>query len=346
MKHYTHLVLGIPHASGHPHTAIGASWGGDPEVAKERDRWTDWFTDELFNIDLGDISDVQTYASLFDCDPERPEGEPDRICRHSLIDGTTDSASFRNAMLSEWYEYRSNLLDCASRGGERPLIVDCHSFPSDIAPEVDVCIGFNDDVTCPADETLAELRRIFTDAGYSVAYNHPYANSIAPADYVGHSVKIEINKKCYLDRTEMKKGEGFPKMVSTIHKAYLRLLGRKPVDEAVDAIRNHRYCDLFRRYLDGIRKTPVGLDTWADYYAAASCEAKRVIEIEQLEHDYSDMLPEAEEKILKADLAEAKSRLYKEDVDHLRHRYFIPVQHGGVMMFNRSYNYDKLPSRK
>ena len=58
------------------------------------------------------------------------------------------------------------------------------------------------------------------------------------------------------------------------------------------------------------------------------------------------MLPEAEEKILKADLAETKSRLYKEDVDHLRHRYFIPVQHGGVMMFNRSYNYDSLPSRK
>ena len=143
---YSNLVIAIPHSSGHPHEAIGASWGDDPEVVRESDRWTDWFTDELFNSEIGDVDVVKCYGSRFDCDVERLEHEPDRICRHSMIDGETDAASFRNAMLADWYQYRAELLDKASRGGENPRIVDCHSFPSDLAPNVDVCIGFNEDV--------------------------------------------------------------------------------------------------------------------------------------------------------------------------------------------------------
>ena len=119
---YTHLVIAIPHSSGDPHTAIGASWGDDPEVTRERDRWTDWFTDELFDSEGGGIDVVKCDGSRFDCDVERLEREPDRICRHSMIDGETDTATFRNAMLSDWYQYRAELLDKASRGGENPLI--------------------------------------------------------------------------------------------------------------------------------------------------------------------------------------------------------------------------------
>jgi len=345
VKGYTHLVLGIPHASGHPHEAIGASWGNDPAVTKERDRWTDWHTDELFAADIGDVSVVRCYGSRFDCDVERLEGEPDRICRHSLIDGSEDSAAFRNAMLAEWYEYRARLLDRVWRGGERPLVVDCHSFPSDVAPEVDVCIGFNDDATRPSDAILAALKQVFVDAGYRVAYNHPYGNAIAPTGYVGHSVMIEVSKRCYLDKVEMEKGEGFPKMASAIRRAYLRLLEREPLDETLQAIRDRRYYEYFRQYLDGIQRIPNGSQTWTDYCRWASPEAMRVIEIEQVAQDFDGLIPEAERAILDADLAEAKSCLYREDVDHLRRRYFIPVQHGGVMMFNRSYGYDTLPQR-
>ena len=35
------------------------------------------------------------------------------------------------------------------------LIVDCHSFPSDIAPDVDVCLGFNEDASRPSRATSA-----------------------------------------------------------------------------------------------------------------------------------------------------------------------------------------------
>ena len=70
------------------------------------------------------------------------------------------------------------------------------------------------------------------------------------------------------------------------------------------------------------------------------------MQIEQLRNDYRDMLPADVQAILDADLAEAKSHLFKEDVDYLKARYFIPVQHGGVHRFHQSYNYDQLPSRK
>ena len=68
---YTHLVIAIPHSSGDPNTAIGASWGDNPAATMERDRWTDWFTDELFNSEGGGIDVVTCHGSRFDCDVKR-----------------------------------------------------------------------------------------------------------------------------------------------------------------------------------------------------------------------------------------------------------------------------------
>ena len=108
---YSNLVIAIPHSSGHPHVTIGASWGNDPEVVRESDRWTDWFTDELFNSEIGDVDVVKCYGSRFDCDVKRLEHEPDRICRHSMIDGETDTASFRNAIAPFGYVGHSVMIE-------------------------------------------------------------------------------------------------------------------------------------------------------------------------------------------------------------------------------------------
>ena len=78
---YSNLVIAIPHSSGHPHEAIGASWGDDPEVVRESDRWTDWFTDELFNSEIGDVDVVKCYGSRF--------GERPAVRRQK---GTTDGS--------------------------------------------------------------------------------------------------------------------------------------------------------------------------------------------------------------------------------------------------------------
>ena len=155
---YSNLVIAIPHSSGHPHEAIGASWGNDPDVVRESNRWTDWFTDELFNSEIADV---------------------------------------------------------------------------------DVCIGFNDDGSRPSDETLDAIEKVFADAGYRVARNHPYGNAIAPFGYVGHSVMIEVNKHCYMDEATLAKNQVYPKLAATIRECYLRLLGRNTLDEPIRTVRGH-----------------------------------------------------------------------------------------------------------
>ena len=157
---------------------------------------------------------------------------------------------------------------------------------------------------------------------------------------------IEASKRCYMDEATLAKNNGYPKLAATIRECYLRLLGRSSLDEAIRTVREHDYYRYFKLYLDSVQLTPRGDQTWKDYSRNATPEASKVMEIEQLRNDYRDMLPADIQTILDADLAEAKSHLFKEDVDYLKARYFIPIQHGGVHYFRRSYNYDQLPSRK
>ncbi len=46
LRLYDNVVMAIPHSESAP---SGFDWTSNPEIAKERDRWTDWLTDELFD---------------------------------------------------------------------------------------------------------------------------------------------------------------------------------------------------------------------------------------------------------------------------------------------------------
>ena len=223
---YTNIVLAVPHSVGVP---LDFDWRGDAKVAASARRWTDWHTDDLFGVEDARIVVVKGRLSRFDCDDERLEDEDDRLCRYAQeggIDINEIDAKQWNARLAEWFRYRAELM-AASASGARPLIIDCHSFPSDLAPDVDICIGFNEDVTKPSEETLAVVAGAFRAAGYAVAFNNPYSNAIAPLGYRGHSLMIEVNKRCYLDADEMNSGEGFAMLNKTLVSLYRSLLGRR-----------------------------------------------------------------------------------------------------------------------
>ena len=64
----------------------------------------------------------------------------------------------------------------------------------------------------------------FKAAGYMVAHNRPYSNAIAPLGYRGHSLMIEVNKRCYLDADELDVGDGFAKLHQTLSSIYNCLL--------------------------------------------------------------------------------------------------------------------------
>lgn len=221
---YTKLVVAIPHSSARtPHW----QWDDGGRNAAKR-RWTDWFTDELFGVEAPDIAVVRADISRFNCDVERLEDEPDRLARFvaeerpDLRARVEQDASRLNGQLAEWFRYRADILTAASGG--RPLIIDAHSFPSDLAPEVGVCIGFNEDASKPGGFAIDAVRRIFEAAGYAVALNRPYANAIAPRGYVGHSLMIEVNKRLYMNEETIEKSDGFERLQAAIRRAYAELL--------------------------------------------------------------------------------------------------------------------------
>ena len=221
---YTNIVLGIPHAVGKP---SDIDWTNNPKVVDEVNRWTDWFTDELFLVGRKEISAVPGFISRFDCDVERLENEPDRICRFCSLYGEglerEVPASRWNRRLAQWFKYRYGLMLAVAQG-ERPIILDCHSFPSDLAADVDIDLGYNDDGSRPPDEVIAAVTDIFQEAGYRVGVNRPYANAIAPLSYRGHSLMIEINKRCYMDEAKLCKHEGFARCHKCLERVYSTLL--------------------------------------------------------------------------------------------------------------------------
>lgn len=223
-KPYTNLVLGIPHAVPTP---AFEDWRTIPDARKEAKRFTDWATDELFAADDPHVTVVKARFSRMDCDAERLEDEPDRICkfaRHLGADGQSRvPAPVRNLCLAAWFAYRADLM-CAAAQGDFPLIIDCHSFPSDLASDIDICIGFNEDASKPAAATLALVAHIFRDAGYSIAFNRPYANALAPVGYIGHSMMIEVNKHTYMNEQTRVKSARFDRLQSTIREVYHALL--------------------------------------------------------------------------------------------------------------------------
>lgn len=225
MYPYTNLVIAIPHAVGCP---AEYDWSGNTKVVSRQARFTDWHTDKLFASSMENVTVVLCPFSRLDVDVERLEHEPDRICnfwnfRQGTMPYPTNAQT--NRRLAEWFRYRAELLLAASRG-ERPLLLDCHSFSCDLAPDVDVCLGYNDDSSRPLAEDIKGVSDIFRDRGYVVAHNRPYANAIAPEGYRGHSLMIEVNKRCYLDTEERSLGGGFDYLRQTLEELYCILLGR------------------------------------------------------------------------------------------------------------------------
>ena len=90
---------------------------------------------------------------------------------------------------------------------------------------MDICLGFNTDGTRPSEETINAVTGLFQVAGYEVAHNRPYGNAIAPFGYRGHSLMIEVNKRCYLGSDERHIGSGFDRLRQTLVVIYGMLLG-------------------------------------------------------------------------------------------------------------------------
>jgi N-formylglutamate amidohydrolase len=113
----------------------------------------------------------------------------------------------------------------------KTLLIDCHSFSSvpnllnSNPPDIDICIGYNDDETRPDKVVIGNIVQYFKSLGYKVGINTPFSNSKTfsiPSKY--HSVMIEINKRLYMDERTLMKNKEFEKLMKEIQALYSILL--------------------------------------------------------------------------------------------------------------------------
>lgn len=231
MLHCTRIVLAIPHATG----AFDASLWSDPDaVARDARRWTDWHTDKLFqDASRGDprVRAVVGRVNRFDCDLERLADDPLEEIGQGRLYTRSHSGSVRAVppclgarWLRAWSRYRERIV-AAGADAERPFLLDCHSFPADLAPDVDVCLGWNEDSSRPAGDVLAAARGAIEDLGLRVAFNSPYGNSILPDGWRGPSMLVELNKATYLDGETLGLLPGARRVVAALRSLYDVLLG-------------------------------------------------------------------------------------------------------------------------
>lgn len=196
---FERIVLNVPHSS--PVFPLGKeNW--DVGIDIEIERWTDWYTDWLFqSIDPRVIPVVYPFSRFF-CDVERLENDPMESVGQGIIykqfNGLLRTIS---SLEEEWVRqsYREHIgrLKTAIQN-KHTLLIDCHSFPKDLS-NVDICIGFNDDWSKPHDSIIKKVEGVFLSAGYIVGINTPYTNSISPLMAFNYqSIMIEVNKKAYL----------------------------------------------------------------------------------------------------------------------------------------------------
>lgn len=180
-------------------------WHG--EIETHIRRWTDNYTDSLFHPDFqfsALVKPVRYPYSRFFCDVERLEQDPmEQIGQgivYSQFQDCTREIGYEERMLAlqSYYQHQCNLLTAIE--DEHTLLLDCHSFPSELS-DVDICLGYNEDWSKPSEELLSEVTTFFEGLGAVVGVNAPYSNAISPRKPFDYPcLMIEVNKRFYLGK--------------------------------------------------------------------------------------------------------------------------------------------------
>ena len=202
---YKRIVLNEPHASieGLYDNQL-SFWNIDERFINDIVlKWTDWHTDFLFHGYRSEkIRTVRFPYSRFIVDAERLWDDPLEQHGQGIVykqfDGYTRTVPKKNEvqLLGLWHWHQQRLRDNLCEGA---LLLDCHSFPSEMS-DVDICIGFNEDWSKPHKDIVELAVNLFEDNGYKVGINEPYSNSETPdCPFSYQSMMLEVNKRAYME---------------------------------------------------------------------------------------------------------------------------------------------------
>lgn len=220
---FNKIILNIPHSS----TRNGDFyWKNKETIRKEITRWTDHATDILFapaKVYSEKVDEVIFPYSRFYVDAERLINDPLEMVGQGRIYERFNGSERGEIPIEERGRmiglYDEHIHKLSEKITDNSLIIDCHSFPSDLA-DVDICIGFNDDWSKPTEMFINKVKNVFEEKGYKVGINNPYSNSITPCKGNYKSIMIEVNKRCYLDENTNKLKGDFYKIGNLIQKVY------------------------------------------------------------------------------------------------------------------------------
>ena len=237
---YKSIILHIPHASSNFDFAdqeqLESVWLSQAEPL------IDWYTDILF---MPSDHDERIIPLVFDTcrtlvDVERMCYDPleskglgitaySLLCGVNVRENKDEDIRYMKKYLDHQYRLAHILVE-----NHDSLLIDCHSFssrPTILQPDVsrnqdvDICIGFNEDITKPDNDTLDIVEQHFSEKGYKVSFNVPFSNSKTvdtPAKY--KSLMIEINKSLYMDESTRQKKAAFESLKYDIESLYKKLL--------------------------------------------------------------------------------------------------------------------------
>lgn len=235
------IIIHIPHSSFYipPNERAGIMLS-NTELENELLKMTDWYTDQLFDVE-GCYKHINPVSRLI-IDPERfrsDEEEEMSFCGMGAVYTKTSGGKElrklthrkREAMLQRYYDpYHQQLTETVKKILETCgycIIVDAHSFPAQHLPyekdqspsRPDVCLGYEHYHTYPG--LIKAAREFFSAEGMQVEENRPFSGSIVPGPYYLKdkrvvSLMLEINRSLYMNESTGRTHPGFNKVKSMI----------------------------------------------------------------------------------------------------------------------------------
>jgi N-formylglutamate deformylase len=143
------------------------------------------------------------------------------------------SDEWREQLLNEYYYTHhsafTEAVESALDADSGVLVIDCHSFPSKPLPyefdqpgdRPEICIGTDDFHT--SQELVDTMLTSFSDLGYNVKVNTPFAGTIVPSKFYQSdcrvsSIMIEVNRSLYMDELTADKISSFTEHKNNISK--------------------------------------------------------------------------------------------------------------------------------
>jgi len=124
-----------------------------------------------------------------------------------------------NQLYHPYHKTLANLIAQAKTRFGRALLVDCHSMPG-FAPmgsrRPDIILGDRFGTSCHSD-TITQFQGLFTEAGYSVGINYPYAGGFTTSHYGNpangvEAIQIEVNRDLYVNPVTLSPKAGYVRL--------------------------------------------------------------------------------------------------------------------------------------